>query len=563
LGVEVGAAPDLPVAGEAHHFDALVLRPVLDGPGGANLLSPADAGFEGAHSWGAANATIVTETSPALAAEGTSSLRVTATGAGPAQAAPRAYAAEPGQRWEAAAYARAASTTRGGFVNLLFYGSFGTHGHWGPSRSVVPASYTELATVAAVAPPGTTSVQMVVTFSDFGAVPAAGEAHRLDLARLYRPATERYTSYYAYDARGRRVAARDERSANEADNRYLTSYTYGPDETGGGLASVTTPATPDYPSGRTATYTYSTGTEAVPAGFGGGTMPRGLRLTAASPHQAAAGQPWRFAYDAKGDLRRATGPAGHVTEHTYDGTGRVVAQKEIPGTGPAGATTTWAYDGAGRPVTVTGPAVANPLSGVAHTARATHTYDANGNLATATVADLAPSGADAPRQTTYRYDMADRLVATVDGAGGTVESAYDAVGNLARTVDALGSVLEHAYTARGELATTTHRDYSGWSNLLAYHGTAAVARHLAGLEGPAAGWSAGANTTVAAVVPAAGTGWAGARALEVTAVSAGAARAQLSAPQRTAVGAGGTYSALAHARAATTGRPAQVGIQWH
>src|SRR5262249_42383706 len=95
--------------------------------------------------------------------------------------------------------------------------------------------------------------------------------------------TTRYSYYYnnanPLDPRNDKLTApRDARPASSTDNTYLTSYTY---NAAGQLASSLTPATSDFPSGRTTTYTYSTGSQTA---FGGsGTVPAGLLLTTTTP----------------------------------------------------------------------------------------------------------------------------------------------------------------------------------------------------------------------------------------------------------------------------------------
>ncbi len=145
----------------------------------------------------------------------------------------------------------------------------------------------------------------------------------------------------------------------------------------------------------------------------------------------------RYEYSAFGDAVRTTDANGVVTETTYDAKGEVVTQAVDPS--GLNLVTRYAYDARGRILTVTSPGgtvtqnvydalgrrtktVVDP-NGLALTQK--FEYDANGNVV---------SGTDANGQVTrYVYDADNRLIYTVDAAGGVQKIEYDAEGRTVRT----------------------------------------------------------------------------------------------------------------------------------
>ncbi|GAA4105091.1 hypothetical protein GCM10022248_93950 [Nonomuraea soli] len=242
---------------------------------------------------------------------------------------------------------------------------------------------------------------------------------------------------------------RDARSLNATDNTYATTLTY---TAFGEAASQTSPATADFPSGRTVSTTYSDGSE--PA-IGGGFTPAGL----AKAQTDARGSVWSYAYTAAGDLAEQTDPNGLVTKLVYDSIGRLVTSRQISAAHPGGVTTSYAYDRLSRLVSQTGPGVRNELTDITHTAQTRYTYDADGHKLTETLDDL--TGGDAERTTTYAYDTAGRLKSVTGPEGGTVQQVWNTHGQLVRTTDARNTVLEQAYSKRGELTTTTLKAWTG------------------------------------------------------------------------------------------------------
>jgi YD repeat-containing protein len=262
------------------------------------------------------------------------------------------------------------------------------------------------------------------------------------------------TEYYDYflgapaDPRNDMITAfRDGRSASAQDETYATLYSY---NDFGDLVSKTTPATPDFPSGRTSSWSYSNGTEAA---YGGGTVPRDVLLSRTDER----GKVTTYSYDSKGDLRRDVDPVGLAHDYTYDELGRRLTSKETSNTFPSGLTTGYTYDRLSQVLTITEPGVTNPISGVTHTRVTTNSYDLNENLTQTVVSDA--TGGDLSRVTTLAYDNADRLTYLTDGAGyfpwATYATTYDPNGNVATTTDPNGTVTAYTYTDRNLLATTT------------------------------------------------------------------------------------------------------------
>ncbi|MFB7946708.1 LamG-like jellyroll fold domain-containing protein [Kitasatospora phosalacinea] len=278
--------------------------------------------------------------------------------------------------------------------------------------------------------------------------------------------------------------ASDARAQSPTDTTYTTSYTY---DAAGGLTSVTTPATGDFPKGRT-TYTVITaGTEqAVDANgqpVAGATVPAGLNAatsvpvdagTVTQPGTLTAAQQIRYAYDTTGNLTRTVDPLGLTTTYRHDNLGRTTARTVTCGNcGPGGtastSTTTYTWDGQGRPLTRTDPATTDAVTGTVHTGLTTSGYDADGDLTTRTVSDT--TGGDAPRTSTWTYDTAhDLLTATTDPAGHRTTYTHDVFGRTTTTTDALGTTRSFGYSGQGWLLQTAVANYTGDPN----HPTAAA-----------------------------------------------------------------------------------------
>lgn len=94
---------------------------------------------------------------------------------------------------------------------------------------------------------------------------------------------------------------------------------------------------------------------------------------------------------------------------------------------------------------------------MAHQARTTNLYDANGNLVRAAVEDL--TGGDVPRVTEYTYDAADRQTSVTDPEGGVMSRTFDPAGNVATVTYAEGRVTETEYDARNLPVRVTLRGF--------------------------------------------------------------------------------------------------------
>ncbi|WP_329085406.1 LamG-like jellyroll fold domain-containing protein [Streptosporangium sp. NBC_01469] len=261
---------------------------------------------------------------------------------------------------------------------------------------------------------------------------------------FYRNSTDEF------DPRNDRpVTHRDARSTSATDNTYATTTEY---TIKGEVAKKTTPATPDFPSGRSTTYAYTDGTE--PA-IGGGTTPAGLRKSA----KDARGSETTYRYTAAGDQAEQTSPSGLKIQFAHDALGRVISRTEVSQAHPDGVVTTSTYDGLGRVLTHTGAGVKNEVTNVTHTAKTTFAYDADGNKLSETVTDL--TGGDPERKITYAYGSSGRVETVTGPEGGVARVTWNAVGAKASLTDEKGTVSTYAYTKRGELASTTLKGWTG------------------------------------------------------------------------------------------------------
>ncbi|MFI6910043.1 LamG-like jellyroll fold domain-containing protein [Nonomuraea sp. NPDC050394] len=247
----------------------------------------------------------------------------------------------------------------------------------------------------------------------------------------------------------RMVAVRDGRSSSATDNTYATTWDY---NAFGEQIKQITPATTDFPQGRSTTVAYTDGTE--PA-VGGGITPAGLPKTMTDPR----GNSWSYRYNSAGDLGEQTDPEGLVTKLGYDVLGRPGSSTVVSSAFPGGVKTLFTYDVLGRPETLTEPGVKNEVSGVTHTKKIKRAYDADGNPLSETVTDL--TGGDAARSTVYTYDGQGRLETVTGPEGGVVRQAWNTLGQLARVTDARGTVIENGYSKRGELIARTLKGWTG------------------------------------------------------------------------------------------------------
>lgn len=295
---------------------------------------------------------------------------------------------------------------------------------------------------------------------------------------------------YRYDTRGLLTRAQDFAGRiiyytynNRGD---LTSRsngletTYFPRDDFGRLAQVT------LPEGQIYTYTYDaldrlTGVGG-PLGFTlayqydpagnliAETSPTGAKTTYevnAAGREAAAVDPLgsrtEYAYGAMGELARRMDAEGREWSYTYDALLRLA---EV--SGPLGSVTRYSYDAAGNRQTVTdaeGRVQRTEYDALDHPTAVTENYqsgapaDSDTNLTTTHTFDIAgrllktvdPEG----NPTAYTYDLLDRVTTLTNAEGGQWNFTYDAAGNLLTATSARGAVTTYAYDISNRLVRET------------------------------------------------------------------------------------------------------------
>ena len=275
-----------------------------------------------------------------------------------------------------------------------------------------------------------------------------GYDSRANVTSIQNPEGE--TSYFTYNSSDDLTESRDGRSSGPTDNTYRTVFTY--DAAGNRLSETD-------PLGNKTTWTYTDGTEIA---VGGGLMPAGLVETMVSPPGNEAGAnpalyTTSYAYDSEGDLRTVTYPSGLEVSYTHDELGRTLTETVTDSVAGTTATTTYTYDQLGNQLTVTGPAIENPVTEITHQQRVTNTFDGNSRLTQSVVSDL--QGGDTSRTTQFGYDLNDREISVTDPEGGVLSRTYDAAGNVASVTDQEGRTVETAYNSRNLPTTVTAIDF--------------------------------------------------------------------------------------------------------
>jgi RHS repeat-associated protein len=192
----------------------------------------------------------------------------------------------------------------------------------------------------------------------------------------------------------------------------------------------------------------------------------------------------RYTYDARGQVLTTTDPLGNTTRNTYDNSGNLLESAD-----PLGNVTSYSYDTRGNLLTETdalGHVTSHVYDGrgnlisqtdaLGHAA--TYTYDRNGHRLSETTTRTLPGGGTETLTTTFDFDSAGRLVATVQPDGSSTQSVYNALGQVSETIDPLGRRMVftfdelgrqtgmrypdgtsagRAYDAEGRLVATTDR----------------------------------------------------------------------------------------------------------
>jgi len=288
-----------------------------------------------------------------------------------------------------------------------------------------------------------------------------------------RAANSCQTSYFSYHTNaanpmdplnGKVLYAADARSGatGTADPAYRTAYTYTPF---GAIASVTTPPTSDYPSGRTVKYRYYNNNETFTNTLGVVTNePYGMLATVTDPR----GQVTRFTY-CYGQVCSETDPSGETTYSSHDVFGRLTTKAVSSDTYPVtftyygapvgGVQTHYTYDALDRVSTVTDQATTDAVTSTVHTPKTTYSYDADGDLTGSSTADT--TGLDATRSTSYVYDDQNRVITATDPANLATHYTYDTSGRTTTRTDPGGTTYSYGYSATGQLLTTTLNGWTG------------------------------------------------------------------------------------------------------
>jgi len=277
-----------------------------------------------------------------------------------------------------------------------------------------------------------------------------------------------HASYFSYDDKDHLLTIRDGRSADAADDTYLTTYDY---DTDGNLLSTQPPSAPGAPLAAT-TWTYTSGSDTTGSYNGSDIPPKGLTLTEQRPEQ----NPTRYFYDVEGNLRRREDPTGLVTTFTFDALGLVTGETAAwtnPDETLGEATTTTTYDQLGQVLTMTEPAVTDPITNLVHQRRVSTTYDSNRNRTMVREHDIGGSAAPDPdRETSYEFDGADREFRTnyapnATPTGGSMTREFDLASNVVAVTDQLGRRTETTYTQanRPDTITLKNADENAMPNL--------------------------------------------------------------------------------------------------
>ncbi|WP_089099680.1 RHS repeat-associated core domain-containing protein [Streptomyces hyaluromycini] len=243
-------------------------------------------------------------------------------------------------------------------------------------------------------------------------------------------------------------------------NHHAVTMTY----SGERLKTRTTPPTKAAPNGATTTYGYTcdSGTQPPvvndPAAPVGSVQPCGLLATVTDPD----GHVTHYGYDRFGDRTLEQLPTGGTVNSYFDSHGLMNHQTVSDTPGGSGYTTSYTYDTHGRVLSAIGDTVHSPTSNQDHQLQVFNTYDADGNLASASRVDYLglPEEPNVTRYQSYAYDARDHLTSTTQDGHVLSHQLYDGVGHVADSWDANNIHYHYTYDSRGQLSSVAIPAYT-------------------------------------------------------------------------------------------------------
>ncbi|MGX5805916.1 RHS repeat-associated core domain-containing protein [Bradyrhizobium sp. Arg314] len=172
----------------------------------------------------------------------------------------------------------------------------------------------------------------------------------------------------------------------------------------------------------------------------------------------AAGQTWRYTYNAAGQMTSSVDPVGHTTTYHYDSSANLTSITNANNTTAA----TYTYDGFDRVRTYTD----------SEGWTATYDYDAADRLTKITYPDgtvdlytygkldLVSYTDRLGRQWAYTYDANRRLTKTIDPLGAQTVLGYDGLDQVASLTDPKSNTTTWTYDPQGRLTLKTYADSS-------------------------------------------------------------------------------------------------------